>query len=80
MGALYASNLNNSSQGYLPHRKAEEGGEQMAFANHSEMFLLELLENYKMKSEENHLSLPTKGRFQSKPTQVQTGEIKLKVR
>lgn len=52
----------------------------MAFANHSEMFLLELLENYKIKSEENHISLPTKGLLQSKPTQFQTGEMKLKAR
>lgn len=47
-------------------------------ANHSEMFLLELLEDYKIKSEEDHILVPTKGLFQPKPTKFQTGGIKLK--
>lgn len=49
----------------------------MAFANHSEMFLLPLPEDYKIKSEENHMLLLTKGLFQPKPTKYQTEEINL---
>lgn len=49
----------------------------MAFAKHPEMFLLDLLEDYKIKSEENHIPLPTKGLFQPKPTKFQTEEINL---
>lgn len=54
----------------------DEAGEHIA--NHSEMFLLELLEDDKIKSEEDHILTPTKGLFQPRPTKFQTGGIKLK--
>lgn len=52
--------LTQTTESKLPTiQRAKESDEQMAFANHSEMFLLELLDDYKIKSEENHVPLPT---------------------
>lgn len=47
--------------------QVKEGGEQGASVSRPETFLLELLGDYKIKSEENHIPLPSKGLSQSKP-------------
>lgn len=63
--------LTQTNESKLPTiQRAKEGDEQMTLANHSETFLLELLDDYKIKSEENYIPLPTTEFFLNQPNSI----------